>query len=104
MYGCENEIIREAIERYPEEMVGYVKDNEFVPLKNISKSPEKRYQLSIKDKIFILDHSIDYLVHSHPYLDSYPSELDLKSQKSTGIPFLIIGTNGKAVTKIQEVS
>ena len=103
MYGCEESIKQEALSKWPEEMVGYIKDGNFHALKNISKTPKRRYQISPSDTIKLLSIDIDYLVHSHPTLDNNPSDLDLRSQKSTGIPFLIIGTDGKETTTIKEV-
>lgn len=101
---CEKSIQEEAISKWPEEMVGYVKGGSFYALKNISKDPKNRYQLSTKDTLFILNNNIDYLVHSHPRLDNTPSQMDIVSQQSTKIPYLIIGTNGKSFTNIKEVS
>tara|TARA_R110001592_G_C13193009_1_gene753789 strand:+ start:85630 stop:85944 length:315 start_codon:yes stop_codon:yes gene_type:complete len=104
MYGCEEDIKKEAVNRFPEEMVGYIKNGKFHALKNISTDPRKRYQLSVADKLLVLNNKVEYLVHSHPNMDHHPSQLDLQSQRSTGIPFLIIGTDGKNVTTIKEVS
>lgn len=100
----EIQIQEEAIKRWPEEMVGYVKGESFYALKNISKDPKNRYQLSTKDTLFVLNNNVDYLVHSHPTLNNKPSDLDLRSQKSNKIPYLIIGTDGKSLTEIREVS
>lgn len=100
----ESQIQDEAIKRWPEEMVGYVKGGSFYALKNISKDPKNRYQLSTKDTLFILNNNVDYLVHSHPTLNNKPSNLDLKSQKANKIPYLIIGTDGESFTEIMEVS
>lgn len=101
---CEKSIQEEAIRKWPEEMVGYIKGGGFHALKNISKDPKNRYQLSPKDTLFILDNNIEYLVHSHPKLDNTPSQMDTVSQQSTKIPYLIIGTDGKSFTNIKEVS
>lgn len=103
MSGCEEEIRQEAIKEWPKEMVGYIKDQKFTALKNVSRDPINRYQLSVSDKLFILNHDIDYLVHSHTVLDNRPSEKDILSQRSSKIPFLIVGTDGKTTTKIMEV-
>lgn len=103
MYGCEASITEEALSKWPEEMVGYVKEGKFYALKNVSKDPKRRYKLSPSDTIMLLSANIDYLVHSHPTLDNSPSRLDIISQRSTGIPFLIIGTDGETTTTIREV-
>lgn len=92
-----------AISNYPNEMVGYVKDETFFELKNISKDPQNRYQLSLQDKMFLYTHNIDALVHSHTRLDNRPSQLDLAAQSATQFCFWIVGTNGKEVTKIKEI-
>lgn len=101
---CEKCIQEEALNKWPEEMVGYIKGGSFYALKNISKDPKNRYQLSAKDTLFILNNDIDYLVHSHPKLDNNPSQMDIVSQQSTSIPYLIIGTDGKSFTSIKEIS
>ena len=101
---CERQIQEEAINKWPEEMVGYVKGGSFYALKNISKDPKNRYQLSTKDTLFVLNNDVDFLVHSHPTLNNKPSDLDLRSQKANKIPYLIIGTDGKSLTEIREVS
>lgn len=84
-------------------MVGYIKGGIFYPLENISKTPNIRYQLSIKDKLLVNSEGIEYLCHSHTVMDNNPSRADIEAQKSTKIPFLIIGTDGTEVTKIKEV-
>ncbi len=97
------EIKKVAIEEYPKEMVGYVKDNKFYKLENVSKDPTKRYSLSLKDTIFLNSKNIDALVHSHTIMDNNPSAADLAAKESTGFVFWIIGTNGKDTTDIKEV-
>jgi len=99
---CEKSIQEEALNKWPEEMVGYIKGGSFYALKNISKDPKNRYQLSAKDTLFILNNNIDYLVHSHPKLDNNPSQMDITSQQSINIPYLIIGTDGESFTNIRE--
>lgn len=97
------DIKKHAISCWPEEMVGYLKGGVFHPLKNVSKTPKERYSLSTKDKLFVLNLGVDYLVHSHPVLDNNPSDADLVAQRSTKIPFMIIGTDGQNCTNIREV-
>jgi len=92
-----------AIKRHPEEMVGYVKDGEFIELKNISKNPTQRYQLSIQDKMHVLGSQVDALVHSHPNMSNDPSDLDSAAQRATGLEFWIVGTDGKNTTDIKEI-
>ncbi len=102
----EADIIRHAKDAYPEECVGYVSNNTYHRLENISNNPKERYQLSLKDKLmlFKLCNKLTALVHSHPVLDNDPSEADLGAQRSTGFCFWIIGTDGVNTTKIKEIN
>lgn len=93
-----------ALEEYPRECVGYVVEDAYHRLENISEDPN-RYQLSLDDRfmLFEMGDKLKALVHSHPVLDNSPSECDLGAQKVSGFPFWIIGTDGQTTTDIREV-
>lgn len=98
-----NEIKTHALESFPNECVGFLQGGRYHRLQNVSKSPTKRYELSLEDKIFLNRlGSLTALVHSHPILENIPSEMDLQAQQSTGFNFLIVGTNGVETTEIGE--
>ena len=100
------DIKKHALEKYPEECVGYVSNGVYHKLENVSNTPKLRYQLKPKDKlmIFNLGDKLTALVHSHPVLDNTPSEWDIEAQKSCGFPFWVIGTDGTDTTQIKEIS
>ena len=102
----EADIKQHAIDMFPEECVGYVHENTYHRLDNISNKPKERYQLSIKDKLmlFKLCKNLTALVHSHPTMNNNPSDADLGAQKATCFCFWIIGTDGINTTKIKEIN
>lgn len=98
------EVEKHALEVHPEECVGYVSNGEYIRLENTSSTPELNYRLNIRVKIMLAGlKTLEALVHSHPILDSTPSERDLQAQKSTGYTFWIIGTDGKTTTTIRKI-
>lgn len=101
----EEDIIEHAIESFPDECVGYITAKGYHRLKNISKSSQSNYKLSIDDKIMLsgMKSELISLVHSHTVMDSTPSGVDLLAQKSTGFHFTIIGTDGVTTTKLEEI-
>lgn len=100
------DIKKHALEEYPKECVGYVHNDTYHRLENVSNIPTMRYQLKPKDKLmlFNLGKELVALVHSHPVLDNSPSHGDLLAQESCGFPFWIIGTDGKETTEIKEIN
>lgn len=86
-----------ALESYPTESVGYIKDGIYHRLENKSGRPDA----------FVVDSTVllqepEVLVHSHchsktdpTYDPSVPSYLDLDSQIKTGIEWAIIVTDGE---------
>lgn len=103
--NIERAIQEHAIEAYPEECVGFVSDEKYYRLKNISKTPRANYRLSIQDKMNLnmMGKALTALVHSHPKMDNNPSESDILAQRSTQFTFWIIGTDGINTTEIKEV-
>lgn len=101
----EDQIKEHALKCFPNECVGYVYHGEYYHLKNLSKRPEVEYNLSIDDKIMLsgLGKDLTALVHSHPIMDSTPSEKDLRAQQATNFNFMIIGTDGVNTTDIRRI-
>lgn len=102
--SIESDIQEHAIREYPNECVGYVFNEKYYKLINISKNPKKRYQLSIQDKLklFKIGSGLTALVHSHPSLSNTPSNVDVGASKATGFTFWIIGTDGNTTTEINK--
>lgn len=73
-----------CIEQFPLEAVIGVANNELVFLKNLSKTPQED---------FLVDFSVENLqalIHSHPKGTTDPSQMDMKGQIATDIPWGIV--------------
>lgn len=89
---------------YPEEMCGILSEGEFIPFKNIAAKPKNNFRVSERELIKYLGRA-EAVVHSHCYDSSRPSLLDIrtpsvtdiKQQKLSGVPWLIVGTEGLSV-------
>lgn len=89
---------------YPEEMCGLLVEGEFTPLKNVAENPKKEFRILEQDLIPYLG-NITAIVHSHCYNSKHPNLLDVrtpsvqdvKQQKISKIPWLIVGTEGQNV-------
>lgn len=89
---------------YPEEMCGILVGEDFIPMKNTAENPEGNFRIAEQDLIPYLG-KLTAIVHSHCYNKSRPSMLeirtpssaDIKQQKLSGVPWLIIGTEGENV-------
>lgn len=99
------QIKEHALACYPEEMCGLLTDDGFIPLNNTAENPKKEFRILEQDLIPYLGH-ISAIVHSHCYnskkpeiLDvRTPSAIDVKQQKLSNVPWLIVGTEGLTVT------
>tara|TARA_R110000851_G_scaffold762_1_gene2455 strand:+ start:115 stop:435 length:321 start_codon:yes stop_codon:yes gene_type:complete len=105
MTKLNNKIKSHAIEAYPHECVGYIRDGKYFKLNNVSSNPDKEYRISTNDimKLTLMGNKLSAIVHSHPEMNNEPSPKDIKSQHSSGIEFRIVGTNGKDTTDIRRV-
>lgn len=94
MFGAavEKEILNYCKSLAPNEACGFInQDNEFVPLKNISKEPESAFKVR---KGAIPDDAKAF-VHSHPGGPFCPSEADMQQQIATDIPWGICCFNDR---------
>lgn len=86
MFGenVNKQILEHAKSEQPNESCGYVnRSNEYVRIENISRQPENSFLMADwpDDAIAI--------VHSHPGGPFYPSEIDMKQQIATSLPWAI---------------
>lgn len=84
MFGktVEAVILAYALEHPTEEVCGYINENnEFVELTNNSPDRENAFEIGT------LPHGAKAIVHSHPGGPFYPSELDMKQQLATALPW-----------------
>lgn len=90
---------------YPNEMVGVVTLDSFIPLENKSTNPEKSFSIDPLVYVKVVDRTIA-IVHSHcrnPRTREFydlrtPSLADITNQKKSNKPWLIVGTEGEIVT------
>jgi proteasome lid subunit RPN8/RPN11 len=92
-------IKNDALEKYPLESCGYVKDGIYFPEKNLAENPKEDFKM--RDDL-LLTEGIQALIHSHPngalhkhHNFPYPSLEDMRAQMSCDIPFGILWTDGK---------
>ena len=99
-----------ALDCYPEEMCGILVEDTFVPLANTHEEPEEHFKV---DELTLFPYlgQIQAIIHSHTYIPEKPATLDIrtpsatdvKGQKLSGVPWLIVGTEGQTVTPALEL-
>lgn len=90
-----NRLQDHAVEAYPQECMGYVKDGEYHRLDNISKTPEANARISSEDMVRLMEIEPDAICHSHPHGPNCPSMQDMVFQEQTDCPHAIVSTDGK---------
>lgn len=99
-------ILQEVHEKFPKEVCGFLTATDFIPLENISETPETSFKIDpIEYAIHIA--VATSLVHTHnipdrrkaPFDPRTPSYADFIAQKKTGLPWLIYGTDGQGLTE-----
>lgn len=82
-----------ALAAYPNEACGLILNGDYVPCKNVAGDPGKTFKI---DPVQLsLTPSFDAIFHSHPNGPDCPSASDMQSQIVTGVPWVIISTDGK---------
>tara|TARA_B100000085_G_scaffold107583_1_gene98113 strand:- start:63 stop:374 length:312 start_codon:yes stop_codon:yes gene_type:complete len=99
------EIYEHAGREAPRECCGLIiqdgNNEKYIPLENISKN-EKEFEMDAKTfASYQLNSKIKYVVHSHYYSNSAPSEVDKIQCREVGIPYLIVSYPEKEYTIIQ---
>lgn len=88
-----------ARECYPEEMCGYISNNEFVPVKNTHPNPVEHFRMdpTCLDKAEAIIHSHTYDCNSAIDMRT-PSVDDVSQQRATGIPWFIVGVTERHIS------
>lgn len=99
-------IQQHALESYPNESCGFITEDGYVPVDNISTDPTNRFQVAAAD--FLTYKNARAFVHSHPVADAFdvnryrsgfypfcPSGDDMKAQIAAGMVFGIVVTDGQ---------
>lgn len=76
-----------ALNSYPNECCGVIKNDIYVPCENKHKQPKNNFKI---DHEIIAQSGIDAIVHSHTNGRNWPSEIDLRSQAQIGLPWVIV--------------
>lgn len=90
---CRQDICSDALNKYPMESCGFVVRGRYIPLENIADDPKKEFAISA-DNYLKYEGRISAVVHSHPNGPSYPSCRDMEGQIATGLPWILVATNG----------
>lgn len=87
-----------AKKKLPEEMCGFIVDNDFIPVDNIADDKTKSFKINIKDYIKYNDR-IQCIMHSH---DNYPhlSKEDVENQIRSNIPWGVVFLKNKMVDNV----
>lgn len=89
-----NDKIKEyLISQYPNEGCGYIRDDEFYPLKNISDKPTQQFEVNPQEWLDVIAEAENVIfVHSHPEWFPIPSEGDMAQQAvMPDVPWIIYG-------------
>ncbi|WP_298983493.1 NlpC/P60 family protein [uncultured Roseibium sp.] len=78
---------------YPEEGIGYLRQDEFVPMKNIASNPQDVAQITGVEWVSALSDGAECVIHSHTNGKAHPSYQDMVSQIETGLPWGIVVCN-----------
>lgn len=91
-----NDIRDHAVREYPKESCGFVVKGEYIPLENISETPEQSFKIA--DELYAkYEDDLDAIIHSHPDGPDHPSERDMVNQAATAVPWGIVTVaNGTA--------
>jgi proteasome lid subunit RPN8/RPN11 len=94
-----------ALREYPKESVGYVIDDTYYPVKNVSKNPTQSFKVANKDVIAAKKKgSVIAWIHSHPVVigeepQYSPSADDMRAQIANNVPYAIIVCDGENTSK-----
>lgn len=78
-----------ALEEYPREACGVVKEGRYVPTKNVADDPENTFQIHPNAM-----RGAEAVIHSHPDWYPVPSQTDMEHQIRTAMPWGVIATDG----------
>lgn len=91
----EREMIDHAIEEFPRESCGVVRDDKYCPQINVHENPEKGFRMDREVwtyGVYPGESKLQAVIHSHPNGPECPSMQDMVSQISSAIPWGIIST------------
>lgn len=86
-----------ALRDFPNEAVGAVTAEGYLPLDNLSKTPTETFNCGGQIDSMVVDGRLLALIHSHPFPNhsSAPSEVDIGQQIAMDVPWGIVPTDGQ---------
>ena len=93
-----DQMMREAVEAYPNEAVWFITEAGCWQAENTSTDPENRFSVKDSDTLRAMDEGMLAIVHSHPHHPPCPSEADMRGQIASGVPWGVIGVQDKIAT------
>ncbi|WP_062120547.1 C40 family peptidase [Aureimonas sp. AU40] len=88
-----------AIAEFPRESVGFVVAGRYVPLENVHESPTEHFRIDPAEEArAAVSGTVEWVIHSHPNGPNSPSQADMVAQRSWGIPWAIIVTDGESAS------
>lgn len=78
-----------AVNDYPNEACGFVLSEGYLPQVNISDTPDRTFKISARATKWAQKNGLLAVVHSHANGGHYPSENDMRGQRSTAVPWFI---------------
>lgn len=94
------QIRSEALSAYPNEAVWLITKSGIRQVENTADEPTRTFRVSKQDLAKAHIQGLLAVVHSHPDYPACPSELDMKSQVSSDVPWGIVATNGESATEV----
>ena len=95
MFGPEvdEQIQAHALEAFPHECCGVVRNGLYERLANNDPNPAEAFDF---DRMVLLDPAVQAIVHSHPGGPAWPSALDMEQQLATDLVWGLVATDGES--------
>lgn len=83
-----------ALKEYPDEACGIVVAGQYIPIINISPTPQDSFELPAWTLLF---YQVQAVIHSHcgPHHPKEPSPADYANQRQLNLPYGLVWTDGK---------
>lgn len=91
-----NDAKAHAVACYPQESCGMVVADRYIPCENVANDPLQAFEIA--PNAYMLDRSVQAVIHSHPDGKREPTAADMKSQVGAAVPFGLLTVNAEGVT------
>jgi len=94
-----SDLAEHTLSEYPREACGLILRDRYLPCENLATNKEDEFL--IDPKIYLEhSHELVAIFHSHPDGLECPSSADMRSQMSSGVPWVILPTKGNLLLEI----